>query len=329
MNERDLAATLDFLERHQLASGLIPWAQGGQADAWNHTEALLALIVGGRREAAARGLGWVASVVAGDGAVCHLWSSSGVREPRIDLNCCLYPSVGLMAYLVAFRELGRVREWLGAFDATVELVLAHQRPDGSFPWALEPDRTPKPGSLLAASSAMVISLEAILVLDELLARSRPRVKEALEALRASFGLAEFLPRSEWAMDHYYPVLAGVSSAPHAALDRLLEEFWIQDEGLQAIAGSRWVTVAESSEAALALMRSGRSEEARALLAAVSRLRQPSGGYLTGWVLPDRVSFPAAEESTYSAAAFVLADRLVSADRPMSLIEGLLTLEPGD
>jgi hypothetical protein len=289
---------------------------------------VLALIVGGRREAAARGLGWVAGAVAPDGALCHLWSASGVREPRIDLNCCLYPSVGLMAYLVAFRDVGRVRQWLAAFDATLELVLAHQRPDGSFPWALEPDRTPKPGSLLAASSAMVISLEAILVLDELLERSRPRVKEALEALRASFRCVEFLPRGEWAMDHYYPVLAGVSVAPHAALDALLARFWIEGEGLQAIAGSRWVTVAESSEAALAFVRAGRMAQARVLLAEVSRLRQPSGGYLTGWVLPDQVSFPAAEESTYSAAAFVLASYLARADRPMSLVDGLLALEPG-
>jgi len=168
----------------------------------------------------------------------------------------------------------------------------------------------------------------VLLLDEMLNRSRPWVKESLEALKASFSVVEFLPRNEWAMDHYYPVLAGVSPAPQAVLDRLLDEFWIRGEGLQAIAGSSWVTVAESSEAALALVRAGRAQEASALLAEVDRLRQPSGGYLTGWVLPERVSFPAAEESTYSAAAFVLADHLVGTGRPMSLIEGLLALEPG-
>ncbi len=36
------------------------------------------------------------------------------------------------------------------------------------------------------------------------------------------------------------------------------------------------------------------------------LRQPDGSYMTGWVPPEQLTFPADERSTYTAASIILA-----------------------
>ena len=51
---------------------------------------------------------------------------------------------------------------------------------------------------------------------------------------------------------------------------------------------------------------GDEATARTLFSWVQRLRTDSGRYWTGIVLPDAVHFPGGEQSTYTAAAIVLA-----------------------
>lgn len=322
--------TLDAICALQDHRGMIPWAAGHHADPWNHTEAVIALALGGRYHAARRGLGWLTRVVNRDGSYCQFFTTSAVLEPRIDLNNCLYPAVGALTYLVSSRDVASVRDFAISFDVTVDFVLRRQRSDGSFPWALAPDRTPLAGSLLAGSSAMVLSFEAIEALDTLLGRNRPHVKEASAALGAYIGdpTSRFLAKDAWAMDGYYPILAGVlddADARHR-MQEFLERHYILGAGVQAIAGSSWVTTAETAEAAMAMIRLGDLHQARQMLDDVEALRRSDGGYLTGWVWPDRVSFPAGEESAYSAAAVIIARYLLGLGRPVGLVEGILARE---
>lgn len=326
----DLEAALDSICNLQDKRGMIPWAQGLHADPWNHTEAVIALALGGRLDEAKRGIEWLVSTVNRDGSYCQFFTSSAVLEPRIDLNNCLYPAVGILAYLVGSRDMRGVRDFVRSFDVTVDFVLDQQRRDGSFPWALSPDRTPLDGSLLAGSSAMSLSLEAIEALDTLMGRSRPRIKEAAAALNSYLGdpQSRFLEKDAWAMDGYYPVLAGVFGEIDAKrrMQKFLLGHHIIGDGIQAIADSGWVTAAETAETAMALVRIGELAMARQLLDEIEQLRCEDGGYLTGWVVPERVSFPSGEESAYSAAAVIIASYLVSLGRPTGLIEGILALE---
>ena len=50
-----LGQTVDYIASVQLPSGMVPWYDGGHADPWNHTEALMALALGGRVAEAERG----------------------------------------------------------------------------------------------------------------------------------------------------------------------------------------------------------------------------------------------------------------------------------
>ena len=55
----EVAATVDAIARVQLPNGMIPWFPGGHSDPWNHVEAAMALLVGGRRADAERAYEWL------------------------------------------------------------------------------------------------------------------------------------------------------------------------------------------------------------------------------------------------------------------------------
>ena len=54
LSAADLSLTVDTIAEWQEPSGMIPWFPGGHADPWNHVEAAMALLVGGRRGEAER-----------------------------------------------------------------------------------------------------------------------------------------------------------------------------------------------------------------------------------------------------------------------------------
>ena len=77
------------------------------------------------------------------------------------------------------------------------------------------------------------------------------------------------------------------------------------------ADSRWVTTAETAECAIALACVGRPAAAAALLARVAPHRRGDGAFVTGLVHPERREFPSGEVTSYSTAAYVLAEDLLS------------------
>jgi hypothetical protein len=118
------------------------------------------------------------------------------------------------------------------------------------------------------------------------------------------GLAD---KSEFAMDWYYPVLAGVINGD-AAIERLRagESRFVTPDGVRCRSDRRWVTSAETAEAAIAYVRAGDADTARSLVATLVDKRLPSGGYLTGLVYPERSEFPKGESTSYSDAAVLIA-----------------------
>jgi hypothetical protein len=323
----DVQQTARAIAAVQLPSGLVPWAPGCHGDPWNHTEAVAALAVAGELEAARHGLAWLGGAVARDGAFCQYYLANGVQEPRIDLNVCLYPVVGIAAWIGAGGDLATARVHLGWFRRTLDFVLDHQLPDGRFPWALDPARRPLEGSLRAASAAMVVALDTAIAVAEVLGGlDVSRIEEARDGLARALAKDEgFLDRSAWSMDWYYPVLAGVLEADVAEdrLDALRARAQDPTGLLRCVLTEPWVTTAETAEAAMAAWRLGRVEDARELLAATAALRQPDGAYLTGLVLPQGTSFPPGECSSYSSAAVVLAERVLACPPRTALYEALL------
>ncbi len=128
----------------------------------------------------------------------------------------------------------------------------------------------------------------------------------------------FLPKDRWAMDWYYPVLAGVVTGD-AARSRLAaghERFVMDGLGVRCVADKDWVTAAETAECALAHLAVGEAGTARRLLEWADHLRHDDGSYFTGMVHPQRHLFPAGETSTYSAAAVILATTALAGAGPL-------------
>ncbi len=327
LSNEQLESSLDFLVSLQLSSGMIPWFKGGRADPWNHSEAVIALALGGRLANALAGARWLLRMQNRDGSWCHFYLSNGVAEPRRDSNTCSFP-VLLISIL---DRLGGTRELLGPYVEMalrgLDYVISHQRDDGSVPWAIDPKGEGYPTSLVAASSSICDSLIVAGDLCERYGIGDPaRYRAASQRLNESLlqGAGPYSDTSRWAMDHYYPLLGGVEGAS-SLTEGFLDRFYVPDWGIRCISGNDWFTAAETAETAMALHMSGEEALAQDVYLALHRFRRPGGGYLTGVVGPHGVTFPHNEQSSYSAAAVIISSYLLSAKVGRSIGDSILSL----
>jgi hypothetical protein len=322
LSARDLSATVDAIAAWQLPSGMIPWFPGGHADPWNHTEAAMALLVGGRRAEAERAYDWLAARQRPDGAWHRYELADGVEEDKLDANVCAYPATGLWQHWLCCRDRGFLEAHWPMLDRAVDFVLGLQTPRGEILWARHADGTPWPYALLTGSSSISLSLRCALGVAGVLGHERPAWSLALARLAHTLAHVPeaFAPKHRWAMDWYYPALVGALDGPAAAarLDGGWERFVLDGVGVRCVVDQDWVTAAETCECAMAFLRVGDRRRASELLSWTARLRDgASGHYWTGLVLPEDVHFPAEERSTYTGAAVVLCADALAAASPAS------------
>ncbi len=138
----------------------------------------------------------------------------------------------------------------------------------------------------------------------------------------------FLDKSEFSMDWYYPVLGGAvrGEAGRALIDSRWATFVEPGLGIRCVSTNPWVTGAETCELVLALDALGDRERALRLLADMQHLRHEDGSYWTGFVFPENVNWPG-EQTTYTAAAVILAVDALSLSTPGATIMRGTTLGP--
>lgn len=305
------ARTAQAILNVQRDDGAIPWFEGGRVDPWNHVEAAMALAVLGEIEAARDAFGWLADNQREDGAWFAAYGEDGaVLEDHCDTNATAYVATGLHTYLEATGDGGFARGLLSLMRRALDFVVAHVDAVGALAWSVGPGGEEAPGSLLAASASVVASLRSGCVLARQLESPRRDWAKAAEriARRITRAESDFIDKSVYAMDWYYPVLAGIVGGGRAR-DRLLageERFLLPGFGVRCRADGNWVTAAETAECALAYWRAGLPGTAERLLELAQLLRDDGGAYVTGVVAPERVEYPRGERTTYSAAAVVIA-----------------------
>ena len=320
MTGDELAATVDTIAAVQQADGMIPWFEGGHGDPWNHVEAAMALDAGGRRREAEAAYAWLAATQRPDGAWHQYYRGGRVTETTLDANVTAYVATGVWHHFLAAGDVGFLETMWPVVDAALGFVLALQTPRGEVLWARHADGTPWPFALLTASSSTWASLRAGAAVAARLGHARP----GWEAAAAALGrvIAEepgaFLPKDRWAMDWYYPVLAGVvtGDAAMARLASARDRFVMDGLGVRCVADKDWVTAAETAECAMAHLAAGEVAIAGRLLDWIGYLRHPDGSWHTGMVHPQGDLFPAGERSTYSAAAVVLATHALHGSGPL-------------
>jgi hypothetical protein len=321
LSASDVLASADTIAEVQRPDGMIPWFEGGHCDPWNHVEAAMALSVCGLDAEAEAALDWVANSQLADGSWFNYYLRQGVKDARLDTNVCAYIATGVFHRFQVTGELDHLSRYWSTVEAAIDFVLRWQRPDGSILWSVDASGRSETYALLTGSSSIYHALRCAVAIAERLGKERPDWE--LAAGRLGHAVAHharsFAPKNEYAMDWYYPVLAGAlpDQAAHHRIVSAWDRFVIEGFGVRCVSSQEWVTAAETAECVIALDALGLDQAAHKLFAAAQGLRLADGSYWTGMVYPEEITFPAAERTTYTAAAIVLAADALSGASPAS------------
>lgn len=305
----EVVETAEAIAALQLPSGMIPWFPGGHCDPWNHVETAMALSVAGLIEPAERAYYWLLGHQRSDGSWHNYYLADRVKDAKLDTNCVAYVATGVWHHWLLTGDRGFLETMWPVVDRAVEFVLSMQTRRGEIIWARHTDGTPWSYALLTGSSSIAHSLDCAVKVAAAHGVERPDWE--LAAVRLADVIRTqpeaFAPKDRWAMDWYYPVLAGVVTGGQGR-ERLAsrwDTFVMEGLGVRCVSNQPWVTAAETAECALAHLIAGNRVTAFELLSWTRPHRADDGSYWTGIVYPERSYFPAEERTAYTSAAIIL------------------------
>jgi hypothetical protein len=328
LSRAEVAGTVRWVTSHQEPSGALPWWRGGPLDPWDHVHTAMGLAAVGeldRSRAAFRYLARTQQPSGGWPAEVH---GVHVRDPAQQSNHAAYLATGLWHLYHHGGGVQFLAEMWPTLDRAMGFVLGLQLPNGTIAWAQRGGQVWR-APLVAGSASIHGSLVCALRIAARLGHARPRWRAARARLAQALrqGLRPFqdtdLPEGpgRHSMDWYYPVLGGaVRGGPGRRL--LLDPAWSQafiepGAGCRCVSDAPWYTVAETAELVLAFHTVGLDQQARDLLAWTRWQRTDDGSYWTGTTHPAMETYPAGEQTTWTAATILLAHAAVHQGAPTS------------
>ncbi len=312
MTPEQIAQTAASIASMQEADGAIPWTIGEHTDAWNHVEGAMALLVGGEIEAAEAAYDWCLRNQRADGSWAMKLVAGNVEDASTETNMAAYIAVGVLHHWSIRRDRVFLERMWPVVRGALDLVVDLQLPFGGIAWSREWDANGpakiNAEALLAGSSSIYQALRCGVALAEIM--DEPQPEWELAGGRLGHALREhrdqFLDKSTFSMDWYYPVLGGAVRG--AAAEEMLASRWDtfveSGLGIRCVSENPWFTGAETCELAMALKSIG-DPRADQIFTDMQHLRTEDGAYWTGYVTPDGVHWPH-EHTTYTAAAVILA-----------------------
>lgn len=323
----DLQPVLQRILDIQTEDGAIAWFEAGPWDPWNHVECAMALTTLGEQRAAIKAFDYLAGCQRPDGAWLGEYGNTLPmvdrvfisREPApafLDANFCAYPALGVAHYVTLTGDDARLRTWWPMVERGLNFVLSLQAETGAISWSFEAIGTDRDEALLAGNASMLKSLEAGLYLAARLDLKRPDWDAArarlLRALQTRPDLFDQRGTgARFAMDWYYPVLAGVlpQEAARARLAERWEAFVGANGACKCVIDEPWITVAETAELVIALVAAGQTERASELFDKLCAYRDASGVFWMGWQTEEQIFWPQERPSWTQAAVILAADAL--------------------
>lgn len=315
----DIHQTAAAIAAVQSPDGCIPWVPGAKADPWNMVEAAMALDCLGRHAQARRAFAWLADRQLSHGGWHSYYRGADVLDATLDTNISAYIAVGVWHHLMATGDDAFLQEMWPVVDAAICHVLGQQYPWGGIAWRAD---DPSDGALLTGSSSVHLSLRCAIAISERLGQGRPEWKAARALLADAIAHRPhlFLDKSRWAMDWYYPILAGVITGDdaRARIDSHWSDFVVEGLGVRCVSDRPWVTAAETCELVIALALIGDVERAEQLFSWVQFLRHDDGSYWCGMNFEgERFDEPGeyftADQPTWNSAAVVLAGQMLAGE----------------
>ncbi len=318
-------ATGTAIARMQLPDGQIPWFPGGHTDPWDHVESAMGLTASGFHAAAEAAYDWLSRTQRRDGSWPMRVRGDRIEDATADTNFCAYIAVGVHHHLAVTGDRAFAHRMWPTVDRALGFVVAMQNPDGTVGWARCPRGGPAREALLTGNSSIHMSLHYGARLAAALGHERPVWESARARLQAALtGRPEaFAPKPEFAMDWYYPVLAGAlrGEDAHRRIAARWDDFVVPGLGIRCVDHQPWVTGAETCELVLALTAIGDRERAAEQLAAMQHLRDDDGSYWTGLVFTDGKRWPVEVSSWTSAAVILATDALADATGGAQIFTG--------
>ena len=307
-------SSVEYILKVQNLDGSIPWEENKKLDPWDHIEAAMGLSVAGKKEEAESAFLWLKENQLSDGSWYSEYLMSSPVTKRKETNFSAYIATGLWHYYLIFEDKNFLKFMLPTITKSVNFVTSMQTEQGDIYWASEEDKEILDDSLITGSSSIYKSLECASAIFNLLGESSLQADISKKNLKNSILNnperydRNWESKSRYSMDWYYPILCGIYDDKKSIKD--IETKWskfiVDDMGCKCVEEEPWVTVAESSELVVALVKIGLREEALKIFNSLHQWRDTQDGlYWTGYVYKDKKFWPV-EKPTWTAGAVLLA-----------------------
>jgi len=309
-----VAQAASFIAQTQRPDGEIPWCEGQKTDPWDHVESAMGLSVGGYLGEARRAFEWLAGKQLDDGSWYTAYRQGVAEDKTRDANLSCYIAVGVLHYYLITKDTAFLKEMWPTLSKAIEFALSLQTPSGEIYWAISPEGNVDRMALLTGSSSIYMSIKCALAIAKILGFFMPPWEIALNKLAEAIKHKPYLfnmTKSRYSMDWFYPILSGVITGDDAQkrLDKYWKKFVVEDRGVRCVSDKPWVTIAETSELALALAGMGNHELAGIVFNWICDRRYEDGSYWCGFTCPDLVIWPEDKITWTNAVALIAADAI--------------------
>ena len=285
-------SSVDYILDVQNNDGSIPWEIGKKLDPWDHIEAAMGLAIAGKKDETERAYKWLRDNQLTDGSWYSEYIKSEPTTKRRETNFSAYIATGLWHHYLIFQDEEFLNEMLPSLTNAIDFVISMQTEKGDIYWAAEDGKEILDDSLITGSSSIYKSLECASAIFKIFGMSTERVNFSMARLKESINNnperydRSWESKSRYSMDWYYPVLCGIYDQDKSIqqIESKWSDFIVEGKGCKCVKEEPWVTVAESSELVLALVRIGLLSKAEELLDSLHQWRDDDELYWTGYVL---------------------------------------------
>ena len=305
--------SLDYIIKVQAPDGSISWEKDRKLDPWDHVEAAMGLIIGGKEAEARSAFLWLKENQEEDGSWYAQYNNGIPESQRKESNFTAYIATGLWHNYLVSKDKNLLKEMFSTLDLAMKFVVSLQTDFGDIRWAKENNKI-LDDSLITGCSSIYKSLDCAISIYRILGHDTKSLVKAKELLKTC--LLENVERFDrswkskkrYSMDWYYPVMCGVVKGKKAKekIQSRWDEFVIDGMGCKCVVEEPWVTTAESSELVVALVVIGEVDKAKELFEWLHQWKDPKDNlYWTGYVYTDQKYWPV-EKPTWTAAAVLIA-----------------------